>query len=520
MEKTALPRFERLKGDVKTDVLVVGGGMAGLLCAYFLKRAGVDCLLAEAGVIGGGITRNTTAKITVQHGLIYDSLIRRFGTERAGMYLRANLEALEEYRKLCRTIDCGFEERDSFVYSLDDRAALEREARALERLGAAADCVESLPLPFPVAGAVRMAGQAQFHPLRFLAALARGLPVCEHTAVRELGEHRAVTDGGVVTAEKILVTTHFPMLNKHGSYFLKLYQHRSYVLALENGPDVHGMYVDEAADGLSFRNYQNFLLVGGGGHRTGKKGGGWTELERLARRCYPEAMVRARWATQDCMSLDGVPYIGPYSARTRDLYVATGFNKWGMTSSMAAARLLTDRVLGKEHPDARVFSPSRSILRPQLAFNGAAAAVNLLTPTAPRCPHMGCALKWNARERTWDCPCHGSRFTREGRLIDNPATGGLNRSAASEDAGDRGIGQGDLVEVFNDRGKVRIPALVTERIMRGVTAMSQGGWYRPDGQGRDTRGSINVLTDGDHPSPLAKGNPQHTNLVEVKRAGI
>ena len=163
------------------------------------------------------------------------------------------------------------------------------------------------------------------------------------------------------------------------------------------------------------------LLLGGGSHRTGKQGGGWRELEAFAKRHYPRAHIRYRWAAQDCMTLDGVPYIGPYSARTENLYVATGFNKWGMTSAMAAAMLLTDMVQGKRPDDAPVFSPSRSMLRPQLALNALEAAASLLTPTAPRCPHMGCALKWNAQEHSWDCPCHGSRFTQEGGLIENPA---------------------------------------------------------------------------------------------------
>ena len=184
------------------------------------------------------------------------------------------------------------------------------------------------------------------------------------------------------------------------------------------------MYVDENEKGLSFRNYNGLLFLGGGSHRTGKRGGGWQELERFAQRHYPDAKETARWATQDCMTLDGVPYIGPYSRRTHGLYVAAGFNKWGMTNSMAAAGLLTDLVLERENPYEAVFSPSRTVLRPQLAANGLEAALSLLTPTVPRCPHMGCALKYNAAEHSWDCPCHGSRFGEDGSLLDNPAADG------------------------------------------------------------------------------------------------
>ena len=207
-----------------------------------------------------------------------------------------------------------------------------------------------------------------------------------------------------------------------------MYQHRSYVMALENAPDIHGMYVDEDERGMSFRNHNDLLLIGGGGHRTGKQGGCWQELEAFAKRKYPSASVAAKWAAQDCMTLDGVPYIGKYSKSTDNLFVATGFNKWGMTSSMVAAGVLCDMVREKQNDYSEVFSPSRSILHPQLAVNGAESIIGLLTPTAPRCPHLGCALKYNSAEHTWDCPCHGSRFTESGELIDNPATDDRNIS--------------------------------------------------------------------------------------------
>ncbi len=417
-----LPVFNSLRSDLKTDVLVIGGGMAGLLCAYKLTRAGVDCALVEADRIGGGITKNTTAKITSQHGLIYGKLIREFGADWARLYLEVNQRALEEYRALCRTMDCDFEEKDAFVYSLDSREKLDRELNALERLGFGAEFQADIPLPFPTAGAVKFKDQAQFHPLKFIAAIAGELRIFERTKVLELGPGKAVTTGGTISADKLIIATHFPVLNKHGGYFLKLYQHRSYVLALKNAPDINGMYLDEDEKGLSFRNYGDLLLLGGGSHRTGKQGGSWTELERFARHCYPDAQPAARWAAQDCMTLDGVPYIGPYSKRTRGLYVATGFNKWGMTSSMAAAEVLTDLVLNRKNPCTELFSPSRTMLRPQLAVNALESSLGLLTPTVPRCPHMGCALKYNAAEHSWDCPCHGSRFGEDGTLIDNPAT--------------------------------------------------------------------------------------------------
>lgn len=428
-QRTAdLPSFDRLDKDVSTDVLIIGGGMAGILCAYMLQSCGVDYMLVEADEICGGVTKNTTAKITSQHGLIYSRLISEFGTEKARLYLEANEKALEKYRELCRNIDCDFEDKDAFVYSADDRVKLYDEVKALGKLGYKAVLENDLPLPFKAEGAVKFNNQAQFNPLKFISAISKELNIREHTTVRELVGTTALTDSGRINAKKIIVTTHFPFLNKHGSYFLKMYQHRSYVIALENAPDVSGMYIDEAKTGMSFRNYKNLLLIGGGSHRTGKKGGNWRELRDFAKRYYPGATEKYFWATQDCMTLDGVPYIGRYSGRTDGLYVATGFNKWGMTSSMVSAMILCDLVRGKENRYSGVFSPSRTILRPQLAANAAEAIVNLLNPTVRRCPHLGCALKWNPDERTWDCPCHGSRFEENGKLIDNPATGNLKKT--------------------------------------------------------------------------------------------
>ena len=422
-----MPRFPQLQGDIRTDVLIIGGGMAGLLCGHMLRRAGVSCVIAEAGTIAGGITKNTTAKITSQHGLIYRDMISRFGIEKAGLYLQANEAAVADYRELCRNLDCDFTDQANFIYSRDDPRALDEELSSLQALRFPATLARDIPLPFSTVGAVKFPHQAQFHPLKFLAAIAPELAIFEHTPVRELTKACAVTDQGTIRADAMIVATHFPFLNKHGSYFLKLYQQRSYALSLEDAPKLEGMYLDAGKNGLSFRSHNGALILGGGGHRTGKTGGNWQVLEQFARDHYPEAKITHRWATQDCMSLDGLPYIGRYSARTSNLYVATGFNKWGMTTSMAAARMLTDMVTGKESPYADVFSPSRSILRPQLAVNGFEAVKNLLTPSPRRCPHMGCALKWNPREHSWDCPCHGSRFESDGTLIDNPATGDLKK---------------------------------------------------------------------------------------------
>jgi len=425
-ETVKRPAFPALSGDLSTDVLVVGGGMAGLLCAYRLREAGIDCTLVESGRICGGTTGNTTAKITVQHGAIFDKMIRRFGVEKSKRYFAAQNAALEAYRALAQEIDCDFEERDSYVYSLDDAARIEREVAALLRLGGRAEFVSDCEMPFRVAGAARLAGQAQLHPLKFAFAIARNLRIFEHTRVQEFLPGGVRTEHGKIKAKRVVVTTHFPILNKHGAFFLKMYQHRSYVLALKNVPQPDGMWVDAKKTGISLRAYGDFLLLGGGGHRTGKAGGCWRELEEFAAKYYKGARVAARWAAQDCMTLDDLPYIGQYSPRTEGLFVATGFQKWGMSSSMLAADLLCALLQGKSHPCEEMLSPARSILRPQLLPNAVHSVAGLLTPTVPRCPHLGCALKYNKFEHSWDCSCHGSRFREDGKILDGPANDDKN----------------------------------------------------------------------------------------------
>ena len=422
-----MPEFPALEGDIKTDVLIIGGGMAGILCAYFLQEQGVDYVLAEGRELCSGVTKNTTAKITSQHGLIYQKLVKQRGNEMAAKYLEANQAALRKYAVLANVIDCDFERKTNYVYSIGDRRKIEKEIKALESLGFHGILSECMELPFPVAGAVGFEHQAQFHPLKFAAGIAKGLHIYEHTYVKELKPHRAVTEKGDIAFDKVIFATHFPMDNKHGMYFLKLYQHRSYVIAYKQAADVKGMYVDEAMNGMSFRNFGDLLIIGGGDHRTGKQGGCWKEIETFASQVFPKAREAARWATQDCMSLDEVPYIGEYSKHMPGCYAAAGFNKWGMTSSMVAAELLTDLVLGKKNGYQEVFDPGRSMLKPQLLVNGAEAAMNLVLPAKRRCPHMGCGLKWNKEERSWDCPCHGSRFGEDGGVVDGPATGDLEK---------------------------------------------------------------------------------------------
>lgn len=417
-----LPHYRKLKGDIKTDVLIIGGGLCGLLCAYYLKKEGIDCVVVEGSKIASGTTKNTTAKITSQHGLIYSELLKNKGVEYAKLYLEANQKALYEYEKLCKNIDCDFETKNSYIYSVKDREKIEDEMNALLKIGLQATFKEEIELPINIEGAICFENQSQFNPLKFISHIVKNLEIYEDTFVKEITSEKAITDSGTIKAKSIIVTTHFPFINKHGSYFLKLYQERSYVAAYKNAKVLNGMYLDESKNGFSFRSYNDILLIGAGNHRTGKESRGWQPIYEFAKRNYPKSRLLYEWATQDCMSLDNIPYIGKYSKNTKNLYVATGFNKWGMTSSMLSAMMLKDMIKGKNNEFENIFSPERSILKSQLLINTFETLSNFLAPRAKRCPHLGCSLKWNKNEHTWDCPCHGSRFESDGKLIDNPST--------------------------------------------------------------------------------------------------
>ncbi len=416
------PQFPSLEGDAKTEVLIIGGGMTGVLCALELQNRGVDYLLAEGAAISGGITRGTTAVITAQHDVFYFDLIAKFGKEKAKLYLDANLRAVQKFEFLSHSIECEFEERPSLMFSIADRRLLEREADAVKSLGFDAQLTDKAPLPYKVAGAVVYPGMAQFHPLKFLYSAARGLNIHESTFIKRLDGTTAYTDDGKkIEAKKVIVAAHFPFIDSHGMYFVKLYQKRSYIIAYENAPDLGCTIIDAAENGIYMRNYRDLLIIGGGDRRTGKKDS-FSVVRDYARRYFPDAKEKYAWANQDCMSLDDVPYIGEYSPSMPDVCVATGYNEWGMTTSAIAAEILSDMVTGRENRFAPAFSPRRSVWRTQLFANLGATLANFVKPVAPRCSHLGCALVWNTAEHTWDCPCHGSRYNQRGKCICNPAT--------------------------------------------------------------------------------------------------
>lgn len=470
-----IPSRPPLQGNLETEAVVIGAGLAGVLIADALTRRGIRTVTLEAKQIGSGQTKNTTAKITSQHGLIYTKLLKQLGAEGTRQYAQANEQAIAAYAEMIaeRGIDCDFEETSAYLYSTTDAESLRAEAEAAASVGIRAHFTTDTELPFPVAGAVRFDGQASFHPLKFLRAVSEKVEIYEHTPVLSVEDGLLQTEHGRVRAKYVIFASHFPFINVPGWYFMRMHQERSYVLALSGCAPMKGLYYGVDADGLSFRPAGNLLLLGGAGHRTGenKAGGRYAELLSRAHSLYPDAQVTAQWSAQDCMPLDHVPYIGPYAASAPQWYVATGFAKWGMTTSMVAARLISSLIAGETPEWAEVFSPARfhpGAALPNL-MNEAGHAVHGLTRGAfsipdtvlaelpcghgglvevggvkvgvykeengrchmvdPRCPHLGCELTWNPDEKTWDCPCHGSRFRYDGMLLDNPAQTDLDTPA-------------------------------------------------------------------------------------------
>lgn len=466
-ESVKFKERKTLDKEVKTDVLIIGAGIAGILIGYLLKEEGRGVVLIDAGKTASGNTKNTTAKITSQHDLIYAKIIKEFGLDMAKQYAKANELAILKYKEIIkkRKIDCDFEEKSAYIYSLDKTEKLVEEVEAAKKAGIEAEFVKESFLPFEIEGAVKFNNQAQFNPLKFLKVISEDLVIYENTRAMEIKEKEVVTDKGTIKAEHIVVATHYPIMNMPGYYFLKMHQDRSYVLALENVEPIDGMYIDYDKEGYSFRMYKNLLLFGGMSQRTGenKTGGSYKELMEAAKKIFPDAVEKYHWSAQDCMTIDGIPYIGRYSKNTPQIYVATGFNKWGMTSAMVSAFIIRDMIMGRENDFSEIFSPDRFDLSSSISniakdmsetsknfiaqkiyipsshvehiekghagiveYNGEKAGVykdrdGNVYAVSTKCSHLGCQLQWNADELTWDCPCHGSRFTYEGKRIDSPA---------------------------------------------------------------------------------------------------
>jgi glycine/D-amino acid oxidase-like deaminating enzyme/nitrite reductase/ring-hydroxylating ferredoxin subunit len=484
------PELARLDGSARADVVVIGGGIVGLTTALLLQEAGRKVVLVEAGRLAGGVSGYTTAKVSSQHGLVYARLTSKHGPEAARTYGQANEAALAWIAQLVERdgIDCDFRRQPSYAYvtSEDKRQQAEDEARAAIAAGLPASLTDSTPLPYPVAAAVRFDDQAEFHPRKYLLALAErltggGSELYERSHAVEVdadGDGVTVkTPGGHVTAGHAVVASHYPFLDRSLS-FARVHPQRSYAIACRiAGAPPPGMHISGDSPTRSVRAVplgdEELLLVGGEGHKTGA--GGDTErrygaLEQFAREHWDVESVAYRWSTQDNSTLDSMPYVGRLTPRSDRVLMATGFAKWGMTGGTAAAHVLADSIAGRESAAADLFDPWRKTARAsavKLIEENAQVAARLvgdrltkpgnrpieslqpdegdivrhdgekvaayrdedgaLVAVSPRCTHLGCQVNWNRAERSWDCPCHGSRFAPDGRVLQGPAVHALER---------------------------------------------------------------------------------------------
>ena len=478
-----MPSLTPLTGGTQADTVIVGAGMCGLLCAYMLRLKGVkNIVIIDAGEICGGVTADTTAKITSQHGLIYTKLWEGWSESAASQYASANENAVRLFREIIEReqINCDFTICDSWVYTTDEdksRAVLQ-EAQTAQKLGIDAKYDIRTELPFSVKGAVKFSAQAHFHPLKFACAICDillndGCRIYSQTAAAAAADGIVYTDRGDIHARQIICATHYPFIDKRSLMFTKVFQERSYVAALRGAGQMKDMYLDCEDGGFSFRpqkdlNGEDMILFGAYDHKTGHEDD-MTHYDGLieeAARLYLHAEPAYMWSAQDCMTHDGVPYIGRYEAAGDNIFIATGFNKWGMTSSMAAADIISDMITKGGSSNSDVFSPDRRDIRLQAksfikeSVDIAGNFLTHLTPAddkllknneggvvddngrrvgvykdkngriyavKPVCTHMGCAVKWNKDENTWDCTCHGSRFDYEGNVLGGPAMKPLER---------------------------------------------------------------------------------------------
>lgn len=482
--------FSKLNQHAETDVAIVGGGITGLTTAYLLKDSGLKIALIDAGRLIDGTTGYTTAKVTAQHGLIYNYLKSHFDLDTAKNYYEFNNQAMKLIDEIIykEKIDCDYSLEDAVIYSTEKSNAkkLDKEKETYDEIGIPNELREDIPLDIEVEKALYMKSQAQFHPVKYLskvieALVEAGVDIYENTVATGVknGDKPVVKlkDGGSITCKHVVDASHFPFTDFRGFFSARLYPERSYIIASKSAKTYPGgMYASIDSPSRSIRatpfDGEDLWLIGGEGHKTGKGGDTFEKylsLKQYADEKFGLTTFQYRWSAQDMTSLDYMPYIGPISNKQSNIHVATGFRKWGMTLGTGAARLIADIILDEVNPYQKMFAPDRFHADPDLAhfaeINGEAAKelikgkleyskgnieemhkdhgevmringtragvykdlsgnVQIVDTT---CTHMGCELNWNQGERTWDCPCHGSRFSTKGDVLEGPAKSPLKK---------------------------------------------------------------------------------------------
>lgn len=464
MENTKITK--RLNDNISADVCVIGGGMTGLLIAYTLKKSGAKVVVLEKDRLFCGESARTTAKITTIHGMKYAKMIKNSGFDTAKNYY---LAALDGMNYLVDTVlelrsDCDLKKMPFVLYSMTDSEKILSEYAALSRLNVRCNLTKKVNLPFSVENAISVENAYIFNPVAFMNALSQELDIYTETkAVKVIGE-KVICETGNVSANHIIVSTHYPFINSLGLYFTKMHQEKSYAAVFESVPEFREMYYCGEGGGYAFRPFEDKLIVSGNSHRTGQNAGEdkLSSLISDVKGYYPKAKLVASWSAQDCMPPDKIPYIGRYSKFSSSLYVATGFGKWGMTSSATAA-LIIDGIISKhKRPYTNIFSPFRKIHsqgRRQIINQTKLSGKELIQSISyvpvrevkdiPRnsadivriegkrvgvyrdekgnlhysraiCGHLGCPLTFNCGTKSWDCACHGSSYDVDGNIISNP----------------------------------------------------------------------------------------------------
>ena len=483
IDTTQDTNFSVLDNDITVDVAIIGGGLSGLMAAYFLKKEGINVAILEAMKLAKATTGNTTAKITSQHNLIYDKIKKSMSIEMAKQYADANESAIKTISDIITMdkIDCDFEKKDAYVYTQEKKYVkkIEKEVDTALSVGIDAEYLEQTPLPFSVLAAMRFTNQAQFHPIKFALSIINSLAnsgalIFEGTRAVDIKEGntcQVITDRGKrVTAKHIIITSHYPFYDGKGMYFTRMHAVKSYVIGVtiqESFPD--GMFITaENVPGRSLRYHPipegQLVLIGGEHHKTGQGGSTMVHYDNLrtfAKDTFTVKKELYRWSAQDYTTLDNIPYVGRLTSDTPNIYVATGFKKWGMTNSVASAMIIKDLILKGESKWQDVYNPQRGNIvasAATFAVQNADVAYQLISGKLERpddigiekgegkvveykgkrtgvykdaqgnlhlldttCTHMGCELQWNDAEKTWDCPCHGSRFSYTGDIIEGPA---------------------------------------------------------------------------------------------------
>lgn len=501
LDSTSETNYPRLEKDIKVDVVIIGGGITGITTALLLKDEGLRVSLIEADRIVQGATGHTTAYVTSQHDIIYRNLISTIGIDKAKQYADANEGAIDFIESMVQkyNVDCDFCRLPAYIYTTDEKYIdiIKDEAKAAKSLGIKASFTEKLDLPFSIKGALCFENQAQFHPRKYLLKISESIPgngseIYEHTRAVDIkhdGLYTVVTENGFkVTATKVVLASHFPFYDGLGFYFARLRPQRSYVITAKIKDKLpKGTFVDAGEEGWYFRHQkykgEQMIIIGGQDHKTAHGGDmmkHYDNLIKYAQENFDVEKFLYRWSTQDYLTIDGVPYVGNLTASSENIYVATGYGEWGMTNGTAAANIIRDIIVGNESPYWEVYNPSRhntsngiknfikenidvakELIKGKLqegkhnidlkndegkvvdidgerygAYRDTNGELHIVDIT---CTHMGCELKWNSAEKSWDCPCHGSRFTFEGDIIECPAVTRLNHHKESSNSIDPNI---------------------------------------------------------------------------------